>query len=123
VGQLGFTSTASTQVLTAFLVMWLQLVPEAHAQSAHTLRFQQPAEKAAHCFARNAEDYSSALMTEVRPRGDGAAMEVQVKVKNGFPYADLQLQPAAHGSTGKLSLNIVSTGKRKDLLHFLTKGC
>jgi hypothetical protein len=89
--------------------------------SRHTLRFQQPPDKAAACFARNAEEHSSALVAEVRPGRDSA--QVIVRVKNGVPYATADFQRAGTGSTGTIALNVTSTGRRNDLVDALVEGC
>lgn len=90
--------------------------------SRHTHRFQQPAEKAARCFGRNAEEHSSALVSEVRLDRDGGA-EVIVRVKNGVTYATADIRRASTGSTGTIVLNVRSSGRGNDLLDALVKGC
>lgn len=59
--------------------------------STHTHRFQQPPQAAAHCFARKAEEHSSALMSQVTITRDGGA-HVLVQVKNGVTYATGRFQ-------------------------------
>jgi hypothetical protein len=86
------------------------------------LRFQLPPEKAARCFARNAEDHSSALASEVNVNRDGTA-ETIVRVKNGVTYATAQFRRAGNGSTGELHLMVTTTGRRADLVDALVKGC
>lgn len=90
--------------------------------SRHTHRFQQPPEKAARCFAQNAEEHSSALMTEVRFERDGSA-EVIVRVKNGVTYATADIRRAGQGSTGTIVLMVRSSGRGNDLLGSLVEGC
>ena len=90
--------------------------------SRHTHRFQQPPEKAARCFARNAEEHSSALMSEVRMQRDGSA-EVIVRVKNGVTYATADIKAAAQASTGTIVLMVRTSGRRNDLLNALVEGC
>jgi hypothetical protein len=89
--------------------------------STHTFRSQQPPERAARCFARNAEEHSSALMAEVTPGSDIA--RVVVRVKNGVTYATADFRRSAAGSTGSITLMVVSSGRRSDLLDSLTEGC
>ena len=90
-------------------------------ESAHTFRSQQPPERAARCFARNAEEHSSALTAEVTPGNDAA--RVVVRVKNGVTYATADFRRSGAGSTGSITLMVVSSGRRSDLLDSLTEGC
>ena len=90
--------------------------------SREVLQLQLPPEQAARCFARNAEDHSSALVSEVTVDRDGGA-ETVVRVKNGVTYATAQFRPAGRGSTGDLRLNVTTTGRRGDLVDALVKGC
>ena len=90
--------------------------------SQHTHRFKQPPEKAARCFARNAEEHSSALVSEVRVRGDGSA-EVIVLVKNGVTYATAEIKPAGNVSAGTIHLMVRRSGSSGDLLSELVEGC
>jgi hypothetical protein len=89
--------------------------------SRHTVRLQQPPDAAAGCFARNAEEHSSALVAQVRPRGFAA--EVIVRVKNGVLYASGDFHRAGAGSTANIMLMVSTTGRRSDLLEMLVKGC
>lgn len=89
--------------------------------SRHTHRFQQSPEQAAACFARNAEEHSSALAAEVRPGRDRA--QVVVRVKNGVTYAIADFERAATGSTASIVLNVATSGRRNDLLDALVEGC
>jgi hypothetical protein len=100
----------------------------AHAQrqagtggAQHTHRSQQPPEKAARCFARNAEEHSSALMSEVTLHDNRA--EVVVRVKNGVTYAMADFRRSGAGSAGTIVLMVITSGRRSDLLDSLTKGC
>jgi hypothetical protein len=86
-----------------------------------TVRVQQPPDKAAACFARNAEEHSSALVAEVHPRGDSA--EVIVRVKNGVFYGSGNFQRAGTGSSATIVLNVTTTGRRSDLMDALLEGC
>lgn len=89
--------------------------------SRHAHRFQQPPEQAAACFARNAEEHSSALAAEVRPGGDRA--QVVVRVKNGVTYAIADFERAGSGSTASIVLNVATSGRRNDLVDALVEGC
>jgi hypothetical protein len=90
--------------------------------STHTHRSQLPPEKAARCFARNAEEHSSALVSEVATGREGRT-EVTVRVKNGVTYATGDFRRAGLGSTGTITLMVVSSGRRGDLIDALTEGC
>jgi hypothetical protein len=89
--------------------------------SRNTVRLQQPPDKAAACFARNAEEHSSALVAEVHPRGDTA--EVIVRVRNGAYYGSGDFQRAGSGSSATIVLNVTTTGRRSDLMDALLEGC
>jgi hypothetical protein len=89
--------------------------------SRHSVRLQQPPVEAAECFARNAEEHSSALTAEVRPGHDSA--EAVVRVKNGVLYGTAVFQRAGSGSTGTITLMVSTTGRRSDLLDSLIEGC
>jgi len=89
--------------------------------STHTFRSQQPPERAARCFARNAEEHSSALAAEVTPGDDGA--RVVVRVRNGVTYATADFRRSGAGSVGSIALMVVSSGRRSDLVDALTEGC
>lgn len=110
-------------VLIGVVAACTQAPREAPGQgSRHTHRFKQPPEKAAQCFARNAEAHSSALVSEVRRSPDGGA-EVSVRVKNGVPYASAELRPARTGATGRITLMVTSSARRSELLDALVEGC
>ena len=89
-----------------------------HEQS---LRLRQPPEAAARCFARNAEEHSSALVSEVRAGSNRS--EVTVRVKNGLVYALATFDRAGSGSTAAVTLNVTTSGSMSDLLAELTEGC
>ena len=95
--------------------------PEGYG-SRHTIRLQHPPEKAARCFARNAEEHSSALISEVTMAANGSA-DVVVRVKNGVTYATADIQPAGQGSAASIVLMVTTTGQRSDLLSALIEGC
>ena len=61
----------------------------------------QPPEKAARCFAHNAEEHSSALVSEVRIDRDGTAAVV-VRVKNGITYATADIRRSGQASTSAM---------------------
>jgi hypothetical protein len=77
--------------------------------------------QAARCFARNAEEHSSALAAEVRAGRDGA--ETVVRVKNGVTYATGQFRPSGNGSRGEIELMARTSGRQSDLLDALFQGC
>ena len=85
------------------------------------VRLSSPPTEAAACFARNAEEHSSALVAEVRPGHDRA--DVTVRVKNGVLYGTASFQRAGSGSAGDIRLNVTTTGRRSDLIAALTEGC
>ena len=89
--------------------------------STHTVRLQQAPAQAARCFARNAEEHSSALVAEVNSTRDGGA-ETIVKVKNGVLYASADFRRAAAGSSATITL-MVMTRRRSELLDSLLEGC
>jgi hypothetical protein len=90
--------------------------------SRHVVRLKLPPLDAARCFARNAEDHSSALASEARAAGDGGA-ETIVRVKNGVTYATAQFRRAGNGSTGEVQLMVTTSGRQSDLLDALFQGC
>ena len=85
--------------------------------STHTHRSQLAPAEAALCFARNAEERSSALKSEV------TGTDVIVRVKNGVTYATATFQRSGAGSVGTINLNVTSSGRRNDLFDFLVEGC
>src|SRR6476661_7167988 len=89
--------------------------------SRHSQQFRQPPDKAAACFAHNAEEHSSALVSEVRSKEDTA--HVIVRVRNGVLYATADFERAGSGSGGVVTLNVTTSGRQKDLLDALTEGC
>ena len=86
-------------------------------------RFMHPPERAAACFARNAEEHSSALVSEVRPPDSRGHVEVIVRVKNGVTYAIAELWPADTGSNGTIRLAVFSSGGNRELVRSLVEGC
>jgi hypothetical protein len=96
--------------------------PSSGVGAQHAQRFALPADKAAACFARNAEEHSSALVSEVRTRANGGR-QVIVRVKNGVLYANAEIEPAGSGSRATITLMVVSRSGQGDLLASLTEGC
>ena len=92
------------------------------AGSTHTVRLQQPPAQAARCFARNAEEHSSALVAEVAATRDGGAQTI-VRVKNGVTYATADIRRASSGSSATITLMVMTSGSRSDLLGALVEGC
>jgi hypothetical protein len=90
--------------------------------STHVVRLHLPPAKAAQCFARNAEEHSSALVAEVRTERDGRA-ETIVRVKNGVTYATGRFQPQGDGSRGDIELMVRTSGRQSDLIDALFQGC
>jgi hypothetical protein len=89
--------------------------------SPHTYRSPQPPERAARCFGRNAEDHSSALVSEVTVQENRA--DVVVNVRNGVNYATAEFRRSGSGSLGTIMLNVVTSGRQRDLIASLTEGC
>ena len=86
-------------------------------------RFAQPPQRAAACFAHNAEEHSSALVAEVRPPDANGRVEVVVRVKNGVTYATAELRPAGKRADGTIELMVVSSRGARELVRSLTEGC
>ena len=113
--------------LSALLVLTLvagcaqQQRSPAQYGSSHSHRFQKPPQEAARCFARNAEEHSSALVAEVNARDNSA--EVIVRVKNGVTYATADFRRAGAGSSGSVTLMVRSSGRNDDLFGALVEGC
>ena len=86
------------------------------------MRFKQPPIEAARCFARNAEEHSTALVAEVNATRDGGA-QVIVRVKNGVTYATADVRRAGAASSGTITLMVRTSGRRSDLLDALVEDC
>jgi hypothetical protein len=86
-------------------------------------RFTQPPQQAASCFARNAEEHSSALVSEIRPSDARGHVELIVRVKNGVTYAIVELRPMGAGANGTIRLAVFSSGGMRDLVRSLVDGC
>jgi hypothetical protein len=93
----------------------------ASRSSTHGYRSQQSPENAARCFARNAEEHSSALMSEVTTQENRAS--VVVNVRNGITYATADFRRSGAGSVGTINLNVLTSGSQRDLVASLTEGC
>jgi len=85
-------------------------------------RFALPVERAAQCFAHNAQAHSSALVPEVTPLKNGR-MDVVVRVRNGVSYATATLEPSDGGSAGTIRLNVDSSEGNRSLVESLVQGC
>lgn len=85
--------------------------------------FSQPPQRAAACFARNAEAHSSALAAEVRAPDARGRVEVIVRVKNGVLYATADIRPAGARAEGTLTLMAISKGGTRQLVEALVEGC
>ena len=86
-------------------------------------RFIHSPQQAAACFARNAEEHSSALVSEVRQPDARGHVEVIVRVKNGVTYATADFRPSSTGSNGTIKLAVYSSGGNRDLIRSLVEGC
>ena len=94
-------------------------------KSADTVRhqFAQAPQRAGACFARNAEEHSSALVAEVRPPDARGHVEVIVRVKNGVTYATADLRPSGQRAEGTITLMVVSARGNRELVRTLVEGC
>lgn len=99
------------------------LTREEGAGTSFRHRFKEPPERAARCFARNAEEHSSALAAEIGPRDARGRVQVVVRVKNGIVYATAELEPAGAGSDGTIQLMVTSSSGRDELARSLLEGC
>ena len=93
--------------------------------STNTVRhvFAQSPQRAGACFARNAEEHSSALVAEVRPPDARGHVEVIVRVKNGITYATADLRPAGERADGTITLMAISSRGTQELVRLLVEGC
>jgi hypothetical protein len=109
-------------VLLTMLAGCAQVGPEpGHRSSTHSYGSQQPPEQAARCFGRNAEEHSSALISNVTVQENRA--DVAVNVRNGVPYATAEFRRSGSGSLGTITLNVITSGSQRDLIASLTEGC
>ena len=113
-------------LVVAVLVLTLTgcaLVADDASASTVRHRFAQSAQKAAACFAHNAQEHSSALVSEVRPLDAKGRVEVIVRVKNGVTYATAEVRPAGQRAEGTIELMVISSRGRRELVRSLTEGC
>ena len=113
-------------------LVWLSVVliiagcaPVGQEASPETVRhtFAQSPQRAGACFARNAEAHSSALIAEVRPPDARGHVEVIVRVRNGVPYANVDLRPVGQRSEGTITLMAISSAGTAALVRSLVEGC
>jgi hypothetical protein len=91
------------------------------SHTGHVHRFALRPEAAARCFARNAEEHSSALVAQVSRGGDG--YDVAVNVRNGLPYATARIESDGTGARGVIVLNVLPSQGTRELLDALVEGC
>jgi hypothetical protein len=89
--------------------------------TGHVHRFTLQPEAAARCFARNAEEHSSALVAQISSRGGG--YDVAVNVRNGLPYATAHIESGGTGARGVIELNVLPSQGTRELLDALVDGC
>src|SRR5688500_6821156 len=95
--------------------------PSGGLGSSHRHTFRQPPAEAARCFARNAEEHSSALVAEISTSGDAA--QAVVRVKNGVHYATAYCRRSGSAAAGTLAPNVRTSGRTSDLVDNLVEGC
>ena len=117
------TIRRSIVLSAALLAAACALVQEDESAGTIQHAFTQSAQRAAECFARNAEEHSSALVAEVRPPDARGRVEVIVRVKNGVTYATADIRPAGQRAEGTITLMVVSTRGRAELVRTLVEGC
>ena len=110
-------------ILVILTLAGCALVREKAPASSVNHRFIRPPQQAASCFARNAEEHSSALVSEVRQPDARGHIEVIVRVKNGVTYATAEFRPMGAGSNGTITLAVFSSGGNRDLVRSLVEGC
>jgi hypothetical protein len=93
----------------------------ASRSSPHSYHSQQSPGEAARCFARNAEEHSSALVSKVTAQENRA--DVVVSVRNGVTYATAEFRRSGSGAVGTIDLKVVTSGSQRDLVVSLTEGC
>jgi hypothetical protein len=99
----------------------LRSAPNVAHGSRHAYQSSRSPEQAATCFARNAEEHSSALVAEVQSQPDWA--QALVHVRNGVFYASAEFRRTARGAAGTIILNVTTSGRRDDLFQELLEGC
>ena len=113
------------KISTVLLLMFAGCALVGKDVSASTVkhRFAKSPQRAAACFAHNAEEHSSALVAEVRPPDAKGRVEVIVRVKNGVTYATADFRPAGPRAEGTITLMVVSSGGSRELVRSLVEGC
>lgn len=112
-----------SSVLPPLMLVGCSLVPQGGPADSLTHQFAQSPQAAGACFARNAENHSSALVAEVTAPDAQGRVVVIVRVRNGVPYAKAELRPAGTRSVGTISLNVSSVRGPRQLVETLTDGC
>src|SRR4051812_16911683 len=74
-------------LLLALVLVGCSVMRKVAAATTVRHRLARRAAQAAACFARNAEEHSPALVSEVHPPNSRGQIEVVVRVKNGIAYA------------------------------------
>ncbi len=110
-------------VALAALLAGCPFVPDAGSPATIQHTFSLAPQHAAACFARNAEHHSSALIADVGVPNTRGVVTVDVNVKNGVPYASVELRPAGRGSEGTLTLMVIAKSGIRQLVEALTHGC
>jgi hypothetical protein len=112
-------------VSSVVLLMFAGCAPVQKDTTAGTVShsFAQPPQRAGECFARNAEEHSSALVAEVRQPDARGHVEVLVRVKNGVTYATADLRPVGQRAEGTITLMVVSSRGARELVRSLVEGC
>jgi hypothetical protein len=115
----------SRLLCSALLLALAGCAPTREEAFPETVRhaFAQPAQRAAACFARNAEAHSSALVSEVRPPDTNGRVSVVVRVKNGVTYATADIRPAGERAEGTITLMAISAAGTAALVRSLVEGC
>ena len=116
-----------TRLLTSSVLLLVlaacSLVQEDKSASTVSHVFAHSAQRAAECFARNAEEHSSALAAEVRPPDARGHVEVIVRVRNGVTYATADVRPVGQRAEGTITLMVISSRGNQELVRSLVEGC
>jgi hypothetical protein len=116
-----FNSIAFVILCCAVVACSTRPAPNVSHGSRHTYQSARTPEQAAACFARNAEEHSSALVAEVQSQPDWA--QALVHVRNGVFYASAEFRRTARGAAGTIVLNVTTSGRGDDLFQELLEGC
>jgi hypothetical protein len=118
-------TTTNAAICSVLLLMAAGCARVQEQPSASTVRhlFSLSPERAADCFARNAERHSSALVSQVNPPDARGHVEVIVRVKNGVTYATADLRPVGPRADGTIMLMVISPRGTRDLVRSLVEGC